>query len=144
MSLSSGLLLSALSAWPAPLPALPSTPGATGDCALQSVLTLPSYQAMQTAQGELNLEVRCPGPQASYRLNWPQATALPDGLLVSLPSGLQLTVQDVRGQLSGQTVQTGSQHLKFAVRAEAGQWGVPQGQVSLRGPFLSPVAGSAW
>lgn len=144
MSLTSAVLFSALSAWPAPLPTLPSTPGAAEGCALQSVLSLPSYQAMQTAQGELNLEVRCPDSQASYRLNWPQATALPGGLLVSLPSGLQLKVQDVRGQLSGQTVQTGSQRLKFAVRAEAGQWGVPRGQASLRGPLLSPVAGSAW
>lgn len=143
MSLSSTVLLSALSAWPTPLPSVPAFPGSVsgGACALRSVLSLSPYQAVQTALGELSLEVRCPDPGASYRLEWPQATILPGGLGLRLSNGLRLTVLDATGELSGQVTQTGSRHLKFAVRAEAGQWGVRQGQASLRGPLLSPLAG---
>ncbi|GAA5512716.1 hypothetical protein Dcar01_01437 [Deinococcus carri] len=114
-------------------------PAASDPCTLSTSLTLPNYQALQGAQGELRVQVNCPAPERRYRLIWPGAVSSGTGLELELLGGLKVTVQGAAADLGGLNVMSGPQTLRFAVQAAPGQWGVPRGEQRLGKPVLLEV-----
>ncbi|KEF34329.1 MULTISPECIES: hypothetical protein [Deinococcus] len=98
---------------------------------LRTALSLPPYGAAQGAQGEVQVQVRCPDAARRFRLTWPGAAVSGAALEVTLGNGLRLTLPGAASELTGGQSWVGSQTLRFPVRAEAGQWGVRRGPAPL-------------
>ncbi|MFC4639969.1 hypothetical protein [Deinococcus hohokamensis] len=110
---------------------------ARAECALRAQLTLPDYSALQDAAGSLDLAVSCDSPleQTTLVLLAPGAQLSADHLLLTLPSltpalydprlprndAVQVTLISA-GPLLGGVRLSGSQTLRFVVKAARNQW----------------------